>query len=105
MYFDEFKTSLTADFPPAKAGRELKALWWDAKGNWEKAHRLVKEMNNSSASWVHAYLHRKEGDLSNASFWYTNAGRSMPEVSASEEWDEIVRAILEDEIRIDNHFI
>jgi len=105
MYFDEFKASVNADYPPEKISKELKALWWDAKGNWKKAHRIVQEMNNTTASWVHAYMHRREGDLSNASFWYTNAGRKMATSSLEDEWDEIVKAILDNEIRIENHFI
>jgi len=105
MYFDEFKASVNANYPPENIDKELKALWWAAKGNWEKAHRIVQAMNNTSAAWVHAYLHRREGDLSNASFWYTSAGRKMPTSSLVEEWDEIVKAILDNEIRIENHFI
>ncbi len=105
MVLDKFKSSLKSDSPPEKIDKELKALWWDAKGNWDKAHRLVQAMNNTLASWVHAYLHRKEGDLSNASFWYTNAGRKMPDVTLEQEWEEIVKAILENDIRIENHFI
>lgn len=105
MVFEKFLGSLDADAPPEKTDKELKALWWDAKGNWDKAHRIIMVMNNTTASWVHAYLHRKEGDLSNASFWYTNAGRKMPEISLEDEWSEIVKVILDNEVRIENHFI
>lgn len=105
MVYKDFLSSLDADTPPEKIDKELKALWWDAKGNWDKAHKIIQVMNNSLANWVHAYLHRKEGDLGNASFWYTNAGRKMPGVPLEDEWEEIVKAILDNEIRIENHFI
>lgn len=105
MVFEKFLASLESETPPEKIDRELKALWWDAKGNWGKAHRIIQVMNNTTASWVHAYLHRKEGDLSNASFWYTSAGRKMPEIALEDEWKEIVKAILDNEVRIENHFI
>ncbi|MCF8365280.1 MAG: hypothetical protein K9H16_05835 [Bacteroidales bacterium] len=101
MNFDEFKISVNAGYPPETMGKELKALWWDAKGNWDKAHRIVQTMNNISASRVHAYLHRKEGDLNNASFWYTNAGQRMPGLPLKEEWDEIVRSLLKNETGIE----
>lgn len=105
MVFDKFMLSLKSDSPPEKIDKELKALWWDARGDWDKAHRIVQIMNNTTASWVHAYLHRKEGDLNNASFWYTSAGKKMPGVSLEEEWEKIVKTILENDIRIENHFI
>ncbi len=95
MYFINFKDSLHKDFPPENIGRELKALWWEAKGNRDKAHRIVKAINSVQAAWVHAYLHRKEGDLNNASFWYTSAGRQMPDITPDNEWEEIAKAMLD----------
>jgi len=103
MDFNEFKASVNNEFPPEKIDKNLKALWWDAKGKWEKAHRMVQNINNTTASRVHAYLHRKEGDLSNASFWYTNAGQRMRANSPDEEWDEIVNTILDKENRFEHH--
>lgn len=105
MIFNEFKASLKNEAPPVGIDKELKALWWDAKGNWDKAHRIVQVMTDTHSAWVHAYLHRKEGDLSKASFWYTNAGRKMPETSLEVEWEQIAKAIIDNDIRIENHFI
>jgi len=105
MIYNEFKESLNADTPPDGMDKELKALWWDARGNWDKAHRIIQVMNNTLAAWVHGYLHRKEGDLSNASFWYTSAGRKMPDMPLEDEWKEIAKAILDNDLRIENHFI
>ncbi|MFP4471424.1 MAG: hypothetical protein ACLFPE_12095 [Bacteroidales bacterium] len=99
MNFNEFKSSLSHDSPPHNLDRELEALWWDARGNWSKAHQSVHLMSNTSAAWVHAYLHRKEGDLTNASFWYASALRKMPEISLEEEWNEIVKKLLETEVQ------
>lgn len=97
MNFIDFKASLSNEYPPENIEKTLKSLWWDAKGNWDKAHRIVQEMHTLSASRVHAYLHRKEGDLNNASFWYTNAGLPMPGISVGDEWDEIVSSLLGNE--------
>ena len=90
MTINEFKSSVKEKSPPDGLNDMLKALWHDAKGEWDKAHKIAQEINNSSGSLVHAYLHRKEGDLSNASYWYTKAGRMMPKVSLPEEWNQLV---------------
>lgn len=72
----------------------LQALWFDGKGDWESSHNIAQNINTSEGSWVHAYLHRKEGDLGNASYWYSRAGRSMPKHSLEEEWGQIAKALL-----------
>jgi hypothetical protein len=72
----------------------LQALWQDAKGQWNVAHRLVQSVNDSTGAWVHAYLHRKEGDLYNASYWYSNANKKMSTTSLEQEWEEITKALL-----------
>jgi hypothetical protein len=90
----EFKSSLTGGQPPEGSAVLLVALWYDAKGDWQKAHGLAQEVNSSDGSWVHAYLHRKEGDLSNAGYWYRHARKSLPDNSLEMEWDEIVAALL-----------
>jgi hypothetical protein len=72
----------------------LRALWQDAKGKWDEAHRIAQEDNSREAAWVHAYLHRKEGDLSNARYWYARAGRAAYPGSLEEEWRDIVRSLL-----------
>jgi hypothetical protein len=72
----------------------LQALLLDASGDWDSAHRIAQNDASSDGSWVHAYLHRKEGDLGNASYWYRSAGRTMPEMSLEEEWEYIAMALL-----------
>ena len=72
----------------------LKALWHDAKGDWQSAHHLAQDIPSKDGSWVHAYLHRKEGDLSNASYWYHKAGKPVSDKSLHDEWDEIAQALL-----------
>ena len=75
---------------PAIAG-----LWWAAQGNWDRAHACAQEgEGGKAADWVHAYLHRVEGDLSNAQYWYARAGKPVSEASLEDEWDEIARALL-----------
>lgn len=73
----------------------LQALLLEASGDWDSAHRLAQNEYSRDGSWVHAYLHRVEGDLGNASYWYRNAGKSMPDISLEEEWEYIAMALLE----------
>lgn len=96
MDLHSFKKSLAADASPAGISVYLKALWADAKGDWETAHTLVQDINDTSAAWIHAYLHRKEGDAWNADYWYQRAGKKRPARSLDEEWDDIVLALLSD---------
>lgn len=70
----------------------LEALWWDARGDWERAHRVAQGIETAEGAWVHAYLHRKEGDLSNADYWYRRAGRTRPQGTLDAEWESLVRA-------------
>ena len=72
----------------------LLALWWDAKGDWEKAHEVAQDVAGVDGAWVHAYLHRKEGDLGNASYWYRRAGRDVATGDSRLEWDGIVGEML-----------
>ena len=90
MTLEEFKSSLNNPDPPNGLTPLLKALWYDGKNNWEMAHNITQDINSNEGSWVHAYLHRKEGDLGNASYWYNRAGRKMPNVSLEKEWEDIV---------------
>lgn len=94
MRLAEFKESCEGAAPPENATPLLRALWHDAKGDWHAAHRLTQAEEGSTAAWVHAYLHRKEGDLSNASYWYRRAGRPVCSLTLEQEWDEIVGALL-----------
>ena len=72
----------------------LQALLLDASGDWDSAHRIAQQDFSEEGSWVHAYLHRKEGDLGNASYWYRNASRNMPDMSLAEEWEYIALQLL-----------
>ncbi len=94
MDITAFKESLSTDTPPLNASVYLKALWYDAKEDWNKAHDLIQDISDTNASWIHAYLHRKEGDTWNADYWYTKAGKKRPSVSLQQEWEQIVKAFL-----------
>ena len=94
MDFKEFRDSLTGDSPPRDAPALVAALWWDAKGNWAKAHEIAQEIESPDAAWVHAYLHCKEGDHTNAGYWYRRAGRSRSVAKLDNEWEEIARHLL-----------
>ena len=91
--YNDFLQTLTSNNPPVKWAVPLKALWWDAKDDWKKAHDLVDGSHAEYADWVHAYLHRKEGDEWNAGYWYSRANRSFPAVSLEEEFCQIVEYI------------
>jgi hypothetical protein len=92
---DAFRASARADAtPPAELSGALLALWYDAQGDWARAHECAQEDPSRDGSWVHGYLHRKEGDLSNASSWYEQAGRPMPGESPATEWEAITRELL-----------
>lgn len=94
MTFDFFKSSLLDDEPPENLGPVLQALWIDAHGDWDGAHKIIQDMSDRSAAWVHAYLHRKEGDLTNAAYWYSRAGHELSSFSLDSEWEEIVKGLL-----------
>ena len=93
MTYTEFLTSLKQAAPPAFLSPPLQALWWDQQGAWEQAHELA-DIPGSSAAWVHAYLHRKEGDPSNAAYWYRRAGKPVSEAVLQREWEQIALALL-----------
>ncbi|MGD9538683.1 MAG: hypothetical protein AB7P52_15420 [Alphaproteobacteria bacterium] len=94
--FDAFKRSLKEGAPPDGLRAELRALWHAAKGGWDEAHRLVQDEASADAAWVHAHLHRIEGDLDNAGYWYRRAGRPKSERALPAEWDEIAGALLQE---------
>jgi hypothetical protein len=87
---DEFKSSLSLTDPPENISEYAKALWYAGKGNWEKAHNIIQEIDDQPSARIHAYLHRQEGDLSNARYWYNRAGEQMPVVKTDEEWEQLV---------------
>lgn len=92
---EEFKGSLSQENPPAGFDGLLQALWHAGKGDWETAHRLVQDISGPDAAWVHAYLHREEGDLANAAYWYRRANRPVSQASLDEEWAQIATALLQ----------
>jgi hypothetical protein len=94
MTSDDFRQSLTAAKPPAGLSHALVGLWWDGKGDWKLAHESAQQDEGKDGSWVHAYLHRKEGDQSNAEYWYRRAGKPVCRESLDAEWISIVTALL-----------
>lgn len=96
MDLQEFNTLLAADSPPEDLSLPLQALWHDAKGNWDHAHYLAQSAGDKAGAWVHAYLHRKEGDTSNAAYWYSRAGRTMSPLPLNAEREEIAQALLQE---------
>ena len=91
---EQFKQSLSGSSPPAEVSPYLQSMWYDAKGDWNKAHSVIQNIEDKKAAWVHAYLHRKEGDVGNADYWYRRAGKSRPGDSLENEWQNIVMAFL-----------
>ena len=96
MSIADFKASLSGSSPMPALAPPLAALWWAAKGDWDKAHKIVQDEPTREAAWVHAYLHRVEGDLGNAGYWYRRAGRPVAKDSLQTEWERIVSALIED---------
>jgi len=91
---EDFKNSLKENQPPKGLNIQLESLWYDGKGNWEHAHDLVNDLMDKDSAYVHAYLHRKEGDQWNASYWYRNANKPKPSCSLEEEWETLVEYFL-----------
>ena len=89
-----FKQSPADAAPPEALSSALAALWYDAKGEWDQAHKLAQSQDDAPGAWVRAYLHRVEGDLPNADHWYRRAGRPSSSAPLTEEWDEIASALL-----------
>ena len=94
MTLEEFKESTKQSAPPSSLSVLLQALWFDAKGNWDTAHELAQNVESPAGSWIHAYLHRKEGDLGNASYWYSLAKKPVCSLQLNEEWEEIAAMLL-----------
>ncbi len=94
MNASEFKTSLAQNEPPASLEAPLRALWWDAHGDWERAHAEVDELESRSGMMVHAYLHRKQGEAGNAAYWYHRTGQPSQESSFAAEWTALLDELL-----------
>jgi hypothetical protein len=90
-----FEKSLQHDAPPAQMSEAVQALWWDAKGDWHRAHECAQARDDEAGAWVHAYLHRKEGDLSNAGHWYRRARKPVAAGALDAEWRAIAAALLD----------
>jgi hypothetical protein len=94
MTLAEFKATLSSAAPPSNLSPALAALWQDAKGDWAAAHRVAQDITDADGAWIHAYLHRKEGDPSNAAYWYRHAGKPVALTSLEAEWEQIATALL-----------
>ena len=95
MNYEEFIMSTRERKPPTHLSKFLNVLWYDAKGKWDIAHNLAQSIYNKNGSLLHAYLHRKEGDLANAMYWYSNADEEVSNSSLNEEWEELVKKFLD----------
>ena len=94
MSFEGFLGSTATTLVPRGLGVPLRALWYDARGDWEKAHELAQSAGGSEGDWVHAYLHRKEGDEMNAGYWYARARRPVATGDLAVEWETIARELV-----------
>ena len=94
MTFEEFSASLAGGEPPDGLSPTLRALWFDGKGNWADAHAVAQDIETEAGARIHAYLHRKEGDLANARYWYRRAGRTPDDGPLEGEWAALVRDFL-----------
>jgi hypothetical protein len=90
----DFKASLSDAAPAPNLSPPLAALWWAGKGKWDAAHRIVQDEDTADAAWVHAYLHRVEGDLGNAGYWYRRASKPVATDAVESEWQRIASALL-----------
>ena len=90
----EFKSTLSGGVPPDGLSPALQALWHEARGDWDRAHECIQADMGGPGAWVHAYLHRKEGDLSNAGYWYRKAGKPTANGPLEAEWDALAEALL-----------
>jgi hypothetical protein len=94
MDLQAFRDSIAKSQPPTGLSSALQALWWDAKGDWNKAHERAQDHDDVAGMHVHAYLHRKEGDQSNAEYWYRRCGAAPSALTLNEEWEELAQALL-----------
>lgn len=91
----DLRASLAGDAPPAGLSQAVQGLWWDAKGDWARAHGCAQAQDDAAGAAVHAYLHRKEGDIPNARYWYGRAGRAMPAGTLEAEWAALTEELAE----------
>jgi hypothetical protein len=93
--FEEFVATLSDDAPPEVVPKELAAMWWAKRDQWTRAHDLVQDLTTAASSRVHAHLHRIEGDLDNANYWYRRAGVMATDVPVAAEWDLLTKDLLD----------
>jgi len=94
LMYEDFMRSLEQPDPPESCTPCLKALWYDKNEDWNKAHKIAQEISTKDGYRIHAYLHRKEGDRSNAAYWYSRAGKTVPQISLGEEWESMIEYFL-----------
>lgn len=94
MDFETFEKSIQPGQHPPHCNQYALALWYERMGNWQEAHAIIQDIDDRNAAWIHAYLHRREGDQGNAGYWYRLAGKSFPAISLDEEWNVIARSVL-----------
>jgi hypothetical protein len=95
MTVEQLRASLSEFNPPANLSPLVAALWWEAQGDWNRAHEIAQDESGRDAAWVHAYLHRREGDAGNAGYWYRQAGRQHCALPLEKEWEQIATALLD----------
>ena len=94
MTLNEYLESIQNEQPSSDLSETLRSLWWDKKGDWDTAHAVAQEIPTAQGSAVHAYLHREEGVLWNADYWYSRAGRMRPDIPLQEEWQQLAEEML-----------
>jgi len=94
----QFRQSLSDDEPSPDLSEAQQALWWHAKGDWSHAHDCAQKNDDAPSALVHGFLHRVEGDLDNARYWYTRAGRKLPNGSIEDEWDALSEELLSQQV-------
>jgi hypothetical protein len=94
MTLAQFRATLSSPQPPAGLTPALLALWHDGRGDWDAAHETAQDIDDADGAWIHAYLHRKEGDASNAAYWYRRAGKPVASAPLDDEWSAIAAALL-----------
>lgn len=90
MDLQQFRRLLQSDHPPQRMNPHLLAMWYAGKRDWGQAHNIAQDLHDMGGSWIHAYLHRWEGDEWNAGYWYRKAGKPYPKITLDQEWEEIV---------------
>ena len=93
--YNDFTKTLSHSRPPGQWPPALRALWWEVKGDWEASHDIAQDLHTPMGSWIHAYLHRQEGDKFNAGYWYRRANRKYPTMTLAEERREIIEHLLD----------